>query len=466
MLPPGGVLPATVSQLCFKSKGTCHGFPPDSCAVFGPDARMGYNPNQLGQCLSCEGVNRGLLVAVIIIVSILVVVFGILYVFLVSGANDDEFKGWIANVTIVLQYVSGILILIGAVVIEIAAPLVERVFSFLRLIYLDLGGAQLECLFPQGQTAMPYIVVSLAVILPVLVNVAVFAFSRCAPGEDDRDYLVGLGVTIFSVCFSSLPGIGISIVGLGDTTFTVMGALLITYVGIGLLCLMAIYANNPGSTTIEYITRKYRHEASFWQFVEWIRYLLASIVFVANSSNAMAQAGWLIAFDVIYLLSLLGWRPFVSNYQNISAVWMGLTIVICFSIATANAGTYLRCFDENGGPLPAAEDDAFKETVKAAMLCVAEDTHGGVLTRATGALGLNVTLPGVMTNAAGALGLNVSFHDDSYVGSPSEVRTGVFIIVLLLLPLVGMPCLACLGIVDEPLLAEAKARREVEMGPF
>lgn len=441
-LPLGGMLPQTVRQLCFGSQVTCRGFPPQSCEVFGPDARMSFDPNHLGECLSCEGVNRSLLWTIIIVVSILVVVFGIIYVFLVTIADDQAFKGWIATVSIVLVYASLILVFIGAIVIAIAAPLVRRVFMFLRLIYLDLGGAQLECLLPQGQTAMPYLVVALAVLLPVLVIVALIASSQCAEADDDRAYRLKLAVTVFSVSFSSLPGLGISIVALGDTTFTVIGALLITFEGIGLLVVMALFAADSEDEIISYITRKYKRDAPYWQFVEWMRYVASAIAFAANSASAMAQATWLIGLDAIYLLFLIAVRPYDSNYQNVSAIWMAATIVICFGIAMANAGMYLHCFDENGDPLPEAGDDAFKETAKAALLCTAEDIHGGVLSR----LGANWTVPGVMNNAAGALGLNISYHEDAYVGTPSELRTGVLIIVLLLLPLVGMPCLACGGL--------------------
>ena len=61
----------------------------------------------------------------------------------VANASLDDFRNWIATVSILLDYSAMVIMLIGAVVIEIAAPLALQLFSFLRFIYLDVGGAQL-----------------------------------------------------------------------------------------------------------------------------------------------------------------------------------------------------------------------------------------------------------------------------------------------------------------------------------
>ena len=83
--PLGGVLPRSTQELCHKSGVDCAGFPPNSCAVFGEYARMSLDPSHIGECLDCAGVNRGALIAVLVIGMIVVIVAGIIYV----RANDS-----------------------------------------------------------------------------------------------------------------------------------------------------------------------------------------------------------------------------------------------------------------------------------------------------------------------------------------------------------------------------------------
>ena len=96
-----------------------------------------------------------------------------------------------------LDYSAMVIMLIGAVVIEIAAPLALQLFSFLRFIYLDVGGAQLECLLPQGQSALPYLFVGVAVGAPMLI---VLVLTCLRAGRS--------AITAFCMFFTSLVTLG------------------------------------------------------------------------------------------------------------------------------------------------------------------------------------------------------------------------------------------------------------------
>ena len=416
-LPPSGAIPSSVNALCTKSGVNCIGLPPHSCAVFGPDARLSFDPHRIGDCLSCAGANRGALAAVLVLCIISIVALGGLYLRAVAQAKDEDFKGWIANVSILLEYSSVVLLLISALVIEIAAPLALRIFSFLRFIYLDLGGAQLECLLPQGQGHLPYVIVGLAVGVPVVLTVLLALSSLFIEGA------ARLSITIFAMSFPSLISVGLAINATGDSALKMVGGLLITYEVLGALALLLFVNDESHAEVLSYITQKYRDQVRGWQFVEWVRQLLSSIVLTTNNTKPLTQAGWMIAFEVIFALVLLWKHPYASPYQNITAVLMAISIVICFSIASHSAATYVHCFDGSGHLLQAVHQhspikEAMKETSVADSLCTLEDIRDLLLNNAT-------TAP-----------------PESFVGTPSQVRTGAWIVVLLLLPAVGMPWMA------------------------
>ena len=156
-LPVNGRLPSSTYSLCsaFGIGSTaveCVGMPPNSCAVFGPNARLSVNPNQLGMCLGCFGENRNLTYALLgsaLCVALLVLVA---YLYFLKKATKEEYQGWVANVSIAVSFLQLMSIFASLAVVEFVAPSVQYLVELASVVFLDVGASRPSASSPRAST--------------------------------------------------------------------------------------------------------------------------------------------------------------------------------------------------------------------------------------------------------------------------------------------------------------------------
>ena len=258
--------------------------PPHSCSAFGYNARLSADPKDYGVCLDCSGTNPTLMIFGIVTIFIFALAGLLYYAYRVAKAEEKELRGWVATMTIFFNFLVGLSWLIGTLVVEIAAPVVPKIFGFARLLFLDIGGARPECLLPPGQSYLPWLTAGLAVGVPISLVVGLLVMARHAdkvaavaervaaavedvPARYADDSLREKGcfsrkkanlvkslrhppsqgdwqryaVTIFAFFFRAEIGVGIAFVALASPVFKTFGAILIVFEGIGALILLQLY---------------------------------------------------------------------------------------------------------------------------------------------------------------------------------------------------------------------------------
>jgi len=362
-LPPGGDLPRNIFMMCVdpQSGVECAGFPPESCKVFGPEARLNADPRRYGNCLDC---NAGTLA-----VSILAVIGGfvamVMYIFRLNKVSArDEYQGWVASVSILFDTLVDTAVTSSLLVVEFSAPNFRRVIAHFQTVFFSLDGLHLECLLPPGQSGLPYLV-SFFFLMPVMI-VGALAFLPKAvffPEGHEMGSRIGLSVetrhktavTVFSQFFPSMMALGIRWCALGVEPFSVLGGLLVTFQTIGLLLVLALAVEDAKGRTekdstsmdeknggldktdkLQYLKYRFRdfseekelwdkpdrttyEEAKkyivylrYWPFVDWLLFILLLIGEGGLSSDPHAQSGWAIAMWFLYVLLLSIARPYAD----------------------------------------------------------------------------------------------------------------------------------------------------------
>ena len=188
-LPVNGRIPSSTYSLCsafgIGSSVECVGMPPNSCAVFGPNARLSVNPNQLGVCLGCFGENRNLTYG--LLGSALCVALLIFIAYLYFQQGDQGGQGWVANISIAVSFLQLMSIFASLAVVEFVAPSVPYLVELASVVFLDVGASRPECLLPQGFHAMgielPYLALIVSVGAPLTImlvlSLASLGLARC-----------------------------------------------------------------------------------------------------------------------------------------------------------------------------------------------------------------------------------------------------------------------------------------------
>ena len=309
--------------------------PPNRCAVFGPNARLSVNPNQLGVCLGCFGENRNLTYALLgsaLCVALLVLVA---YLYFLKKATKEEYQGWFANVSIAVSFLQLMSIFASLAVVEFVAPSVQYLVELASVVFLDVGASRPECLLPQGFHAMgielPYLalIVSIGVplVIMLLLAVASLFLKRCGYQSKAGD-ASAFAVQVFAFFFGALTELAARMISLTSLVLRCAGIAVAVLEGLVILKLLYDYcrhhaAQKRGSNASEfvekrlsYLTKKYREGASAWQFVKWAKQVAVTVCAMALIDLPIAAAFSCIGTTLAYLLLLLVVRPYEHAYQN------------------------------------------------------------------------------------------------------------------------------------------------------
>ena len=351
-IPLGGVLPTSVQKLCFDpaSGVDCHGFPPHSCAVFGASARLSADPKQLGVCLSCEGMNKGLTLLMLVIAVVTGGAAAVRYIHEITKTRTKkDFQGWIATASIVLHSLGVIFVLSGMLVVEFAAPLIAKIVGVIQVIFLDIGAARPECLLPQGMAFLPYLVAGMMLGLPIFVLAGVLIAAVRAKDEDKKATRFKVAVTLFTVFFDSIIEVSTNFMELEGDTYKTIGAMLFTLECVGVLLLLHMYYVARKKATpderLKYLTHRFKDDSDWWQFVFFFHKILSQILISALNTLPQEQSGAKIAIAVLYLMLYCAVYvkkkgPYEHFYQNFAAVTFQAMSLIILIVARAIEGKY------------------------------------------------------------------------------------------------------------------------------
>ena len=338
-LPVNGRIPSSTYSLCsafgIGSSVECVGMPPNSCAVFGPNARLSVNPNQLGVCLGCFGENRNLTYGLLGSALCVALLIFIAYLYFLNKAKEEEYQGWVANISIAVSFLQLMSIFASLAVVEFVAPSVPYLVELASVVFLDVGASRPECLLPQGFHAMgielPYLALIVSVGAPLTImlvlSLASLGLARCGY-EQSAAGASAFAVQVFAFFFGALTELAARMISLTSLVLRCAGIAVAVLEGLVILKLLYDYCRVHSAQKsneevpkfikkrLDYLTKKYRDEASAWQFVKWAKQVAVTVCAMALIDIPIAAAFSCVGTTLAYLIALLVYRPYKHVYQN------------------------------------------------------------------------------------------------------------------------------------------------------